>query len=161
MLRSVRISGSAWGPVPSAGLPKSPTWAREARLEEGWQCNFKAQAHSGAMETWGTTPRETPGPLRSPFPTPSSCLTWGPEGEENVRIMGYGERDRQGKEPKLAGPVFSWETCIPPLRLRGGRWLAGGGRLSGFPGSGGGGTNLSSHSLSLTPNPIYFPPQTG
>lgn len=138
-----------FGAVPSAGLPKSPTWAREARLEEGWQCNFKAQAHSGAMETWGTTPRETPGPLWSPFPAPSSCLTWGPEGEENVRIIGYEGRDGQGKEPKPAGPVFSRETCIPPLRLTERRPLAGRrGQAFRFPWMGGG---------ERTSLPIHYP----
>lgn len=142
MLLSVCISSSAWGPVPSAGLPKSPTWAREARLEKGWRCNFKTLAHSGAMETWGTTPRETPGPLWSPSPAPSSCLTWGSEGEENVRIMGYegrtGREKNRSRTILFAGDLYpSPPTERRPLAGRRGQafrfpWLGGNGPLFPF-----------------------------
>lgn len=91
--------------------------------------------------------------LCAPSPHACSCFDMGARGR--VKRQNNGVRG-QGKDPLLKEPKPDPSFHPRPtasLRLRGGCWQ----ERAGFPGSLGRGAALSSHSLSLTPQPHLLP----
>lgn len=121
---------------------------------------FKAQARRGAMKIWGQL-QEKQQALRGFRPAPQPLLDVGARRRVKNQNNGVQEKGRveERSSPKgtEAGYSFLPETYISSQTDM--RPLAGGGRLSRFPGVGE--PTLFPFIIPYLPTPIYSPPQTG